>query len=493
MHGCVRMWLARTLATAVVFGVPAVGLGDDAQPSQGVDSGFVAFNAEQSAPSAQLISSSSADTDLAARVAKLEEALKKAEDKAAADKKKAAGKPTAMAGGMIQMDMAGFQQNDTSKTQSGNINNGAEFRRARLMVFGEAFDVVEYRAQFDFATPTNANPTDPGYNSYSDQPAFKDVYIAIKELPLAGTWKVGHFKEPFGLEQLTSDSYITFMERSLGDEGGIVPGRNMGMQIGNTYDDERGTWAMGWFVSREGDTPPLWQNDNGGTAFTTRYTYLPWYDEATEGRGLWHLGAAYSYRDVPDGRVSICARPECHLANSVIGSSTWDLNVVDQQLFGAETAVVYGPFSAQAEYFGSWLDRSGARQDVNFNGAYVTFSYFLTGEHRPYDRKAGAFARVKPFENFFRVRAEDGCCYTGKGAWEIAYRYSYLDLMDTLTTTSKAGRCSDNTVGLTWYMNPYTRVMADYVFSNVDRVNSHGALVTGGYIESAMMRFAIDF
>jgi phosphate-selective porin OprO/OprP len=493
MHGCIGKWLARTLATAVVIGVPAVGLADDTQPAQGADNGYLALSGEQSAPPAQFVSSSSADVDLAARVAKLEEALKKAEDKAAADKKKAAGKPSVNAGGMLQMDMAGFQQNDTSKGQSGDINNGAEFRRARLMVFGEAFDVVEYKVEFDFATPTNAAPTAPGTNSYSDQPSFKDVYIAIKELPVAGTYKVGHFKEPFGLDQLTSDRFSTYMERSLGDEGAIVPGRNMGMQIGNTYDDDHGTWAMGWFVSREGDTPPLWQNDNGGTAMTMRYTYLPWYDEATEGRGLWHVGAAYSYRDTPDGIISASARPECHLANAVIGSSSWNLGAIDQQLFGAETAVVYGPFSAQAEYFGSWVDRTGAHQDVNFNGAYVSFSYFLTGEHRPYNRKSGAFDRVKPNENFFRVRAEDGCCYTGKGAWEIAYRYSYLDLMDTLTTTEKAGRCSDNTIGLNWYLNPYTRVMADYVFSNVDRVDSHGTLVTGGYIQTAMMRFAIDF
>lgn len=485
MHGCIAKWLARTLAAAVVVGGPAIGLGQDSQ----------------SAPTAEFVSSTSADGDLATRVANLEAALKKAEAKADADKKKAAGKMTANAGGMIQMDMAGFQQNDTSKTQSGNINNGAEFRRARLMVFGEGFDVIEYKAEFDFAVATNAAPTAPGFNSYTEQVALKDVFIAIKELPLAGRFQVGHFKEPFGLDELTSDRFSTFMERSLGDEGAIVPARNMGMQFSNTYAEEHGTWAAGWFVTREGDTPPLWQNDNGGTAFTTRYTYLPWYDEATEGRGLWHLGAAYSYRDVADGRVSMSARPEAHLANAVIGGN-FDINVADQQLFGAETAVVYGPFSAQAEYFGSWVHRSptaggAARPDVNFNGAYVYFSYFLTGEHRPYNRKNGTFDRVKPFENFFRVRAEDGCCYTGKGAWEIAYRYSYLDLLDGLgTTVAGAGRCGDHTIGVNWYLNPYTRIMADYIYSDVDRVTTIGAvntLVTGGYIQTAMMRFAIDF
>ena len=45
-------------------------------------------------------------------------------------------------------------------------------------------------------------------------------------------------------------------------------------------------------------------------------------------------------------------------------------------------------------------------------------SYFLTGEHRPYDRTAGKFNRVIPFENFFRVRTECGEIVTGMGAWE---------------------------------------------------------------------------
>ena len=492
MHGCIAKWLARTLATVVVLGVPAIGLGQDAQPEHGTEAGYLGVGADQAVPTNQFVSSSSADGDLAGRVAKLEAALKKAEAKAEADKKKAAGKPSVNVGGRIQMDMAGFQQNAASVTQTGgNINNGAEFRRARIAISGDAFDVVEYKAEFDFANATNAAPLTPTTGSYTEQVAFKDVYIGIKELPLVGNFRAGHFKEPFGLDQLTSSRSILFMERSLGDEGALVPGRNMGMMFTNTYDEEHGTWAAGWFVAREGETPPLWQNDNGGTAMTMRCTYLPWYDEATDGRGLWHLGAAYSYRDVTAGRIVASARPEAHLAPAVIGGN-FDINAVDQQLFGAETAMVYGSFSAQAEYYGSWADRSGADADVNFNGMYVAFSYFLTGEHRPYNRKTGAFDRVKPNENFFRVRAEDGCCYTGKGAWELAYRYSYLDLMDGLTTYNGAGRCGDHTIGVNWYLNPYTRIMANYIYSDVDRVVNQ-ALVTGGYIQTAMMRFAIDF
>ena len=71
----------------------------------------------------------------------------------------------------------------------------------------------------------------------------------------------------------------------------------------------------------------------------------------------------------------------------------------------------------------------------NFYGGYAFVSYFLTGENRPYNRKMGVFDRVKPYEDFFRVRDCDGNVSTGHGAWELAYRFSYIDMLDGMTRT----------------------------------------------------------
>ena len=67
---------------------------------------------------------------------------------------------------------------------------------------------------------------------------------------------------------------------------------------------------------------------------------------------------------------------------------------------------------------------------------YAYVSYFLTGENRPYDRKLGVFDRVRPYEDFFRVRTDDGSIETGWGAWELAYRFSYIDILGNLATTT---------------------------------------------------------
>ena len=60
--------------------------------------------------------------------------------------------------------------------------------------------------------------------------------------------------------------------------------------------------------------------------------------------------------------------------------------------------------------------------DPTFDGYYVQAGYFLTGEHRPYVFGRGGFGRVKPKSIFGK---DDG-----RGAWEIAARYSTLDLTD---------------------------------------------------------------
>jgi phosphate-selective porin OprO/OprP len=122
----------------------------------------------------------------------------------------------------------------------------------------------------------------------------------------------------------------------------------------------------------------------------------------------------------------------------------------------------------------------------------VFVSYFLTGENRPYNRKLGVFDRVRPYENFFRVRTCDGETQTGRGAWELAYRFSYIDFMDDLTIKG-AGIATDHTFGVNWYLNPYTRLMFNYVHSTDTYNKAANNRITGGDLDIVEARCAIDF
>jgi phosphate-selective porin OprO/OprP len=477
MHGGFSRWFTATLAAATISVSGTYVWGQDGQPWQ--PSPEPAAGIEQPTEYMASTTSLNADgpVDLSRRVAELERALKVMDEKAAADKKKASSKFTTVPGGRIQLDAAVFDQNAASKAQVGDVQNGLEFRRARIFVGGEGFEIMDYMIEMDFASLT--------------RPAFKDVYFTIKELPYLQNLRIGHFKEPFGLEELTSDNSTTFMERSLSDDGAIIPGRNVGAMAFGYTEDLMTSWAGGAFVSQIGEDPPIYQNDEASCAWTMRATRLLWYDDASDGRGLFHTGLDYSFRTYADDLPRVWrSRPEAHLAPYLVNLS---LPTDNEQLFAAEAAFLYGPFSVQAEWFGDFVNGQGAQPNHTFHGGYMYISYFLTGEHRPYDRQKGVFGRMKPFTNFFRVRTFDGDVATGWGAWEIGYRCSYFDALDSsLMHTNGAGEVLDHTFGVNWYLNPYTRFMFNYVMSDADRVTG-GNLIRDGHLNTLEMRAQIDF
>lgn len=132
------------------------------------------------------------------------------------------------------------------------------------------------------------------------------------------------------------------------------------------------------------------------------------------------------------------------------GSIPGDVN--SYTLFGGELAAAYGPLSFQGEYLRADVGRAAA-DDLGFDGFYVYGSWFLTGESRVYKGDRGVFDMIVP-RYPFSLKAG------GAGAWEVALRYSNLDLNDE---TIRGGEIDDMTVGLNWYVNQYVRLSANYV------------------------------
>lgn len=447
-----RIW---PLCTAAVKGLFLVAITTGLVSAQGLppyqytDPAYLVATEKNPQPA-----ESQPNDELAQRVAALEKALGDLKEKEQAASKKAASKMSVNVGGRLFLDSVFFGQSDGSMAQFGDAEDTVQFRTLRLMAFGEGFDVFDYKLEVDFAGRDSTN---------SERTTLKDAYLGVKDLSLLGRVQIGHFKEPFSLEELTSNRFITFMERS--SFNALVPTRNVGIAAYQYSENERMTFAFGGF--REiGDKPPYVADDDGGYAFTARVTYLPWYDEATQGRGLFHLGLGYSFRDVDNPSQQLRVRPEVNAGPYVLNTGVIN-NVEDYQLLGPEMAFVYGPFSVQSEYLVAFYNVNGA-DDPTFHGMYVQTSYFLTGENRTYNRQKGVFERVKPFENFFRVKTCDGDVETGWGAWELAYRYSWLDLDDAAVL---GGTTADHTFGINWYWNPYMRLMFNYVHAQVSPPN----------------------
>lgn len=391
--------------------------------------------------------------DLQASVKKLEDAAKKALAEESEKKVAAAKKPTIQWTGQLQWDSYWFNQDKDSKMTFGDIENGTVFRRARFGMSGE-YGPSDYRIEFDFAL--------------SGRPSFLDVSLGFHDLPVIGRIRFGHFFEPFSLERLTPNRFLTYMERALPDSP-FVPARNTGIMALNTYGEKLGTWAVGVFRT-DSDAMGDDVGDNFEYAVTGRVTWLPIWQELNEQLFLLHLGAGYSYRGANNETVRFRAQPEARLGAALVNvpffADTGDFRAHSFQIMNAEMALVWDAFSIQGEYLVVPVDAHGAGSLV-FSGWYVQVSYFITGEHRPYNRDTAAFSRIIPKRDFLRYQKnpEDKLVEFGTGAWEIAARVSNLDLDDE---TIRGGTLTNFTLGINWYLSPYWRVTANYVRAGAD-------------------------
>ena len=340
-------------------------------------------------------------------------------------------------GGRIMFDYAFWNTNINGTDES---FSGSEFRRVRLFNSGQVYKNVKYKVQFDFD---------------GDGASFKDVYMEITKVPFVGNVKVGHFKEPFRLEALTSSKYMTFMERGL--PIAFSPERNVGLMLHNSYMDNKLSIQAGIFQNGLSD-----EEQNGNRNITSRISYLP----INNNDQLLHLG--FSSRKNSDNTYSVSTRPENHMGNKLISASIE--NVEQTNLIGTEMAWVMGPLSVQGEYIMNTVD---ADETYNFTSYYGQISYFLTGEKRKYKNSLAGFDRVSPGKNLGN---------DGMGALELAARYSSMDLSE-----ANGGILNDITLGLNWYLNPSTRIMFNYVMGVAD-VNSEDINEN-----TLQMRMQIDF
>jgi len=389
---------------------------------------------------------------LEARIAELEAKVGESEKA----KKKL---PNVTVNGVFQADAVLFNQTPENRDAYGSIENGADFRRARLSAKGAVADNMNYFMQMDFG--------------FFGRPTFTDVWVDFTDRPVLGNVRIGQWKQPFGLEVVSSFRYTTFMERSSLFQA-FTPFRHLGVGFYDHAQDLNSTWAMSYFRTGQDQFGSSLSTD-GGNGLAGRLTHLLLHDGA-KGEDFLHIGAGYYLNSPPRGTARFRSIPEIFVgefAPGGVGTSGQAVpgvlngtpffvdtqsivNVDHVQTFGLESLWVRGAFSLQSEGMAAVVDQSIAPSST-FRGAYTQAGYFLTGEHRPYDRIAGAIDRVIPKCSF-------GKC-GGIGAWEIATRWSYIDLNDNLIN---GGNMQNVTGGLNWYVNPYCKCVFNYIHSWVD-------------------------
>lgn len=440
---------------------------------------------------------------LAAELKSLQDRIARLEsDRKVASAPKPAAKspyPTVKITGFTQLDSAIYSQSPENRRTVGDAQDGTGFRRARLAVKGDVAESTSYQLELDFAT--------------AGRPSFFDCYVEQREIPELGAVKIGQFCQPFSVDSFTGFRNLTFLERSLPFLA-LVPFRRVGVQSSDMSDDEMTAWAGSIYRSGGFNNAPLGDDrfatdfgDIGGYAFSGRITHLMMYEEGD--RFLWHIGGGYNYSvlgandafgsgtngNAGSARPFYQARtsPEFgSLGYPEFGNSfgsavnntpsfvdTGRYEADDFHLYGLETVYQNGPLGITAEYMATTVN--SVVGPVFYHGAYGQIAYRLTGEHRAYDKQMGALGKLVPKRDFIPLNKE---CVAGWGAWEIAARWSIIDLRNpnkldghyynaatnTFTGTSKAGNgiLQDTTIGITWFLNTHTKIQGNWIHAMLD-------------------------
>jgi phosphate-selective porin OprO and OprP len=352
------------------------------------------------------------------------------------------------------------------------MRSGANFRRAQFGFEGKVAGDFGYKLMYEFGGAGGAESGQPGSTT---QGRIKEAFITYKGILDPFTFKIGAFPPPANLNDATSSDDLFFNERPsssqlsrglAGDDGRYAVGF-----LGNGH-----IWNLSAFLT--GDTEGKGSvNSQGG--YIVRGAIAPIQDQAAN--LTLHIGANYTSVFRPQEtaagtyNVSLSDRPELRV---------WDVKLINSGNIAARSAAAYGvelgfswqAFTIQGEKYWYDVDRRNPAvgvTDPSFDGWYVEGSYVLTGEPRRYSMSAAAFGRPSPAHPF---KPQNG----DWGAWELAGRYSEVDLNYNTSSSVLADRVLGGkqdiyAVGLNFYPNDILKFMFD--FQNID-VQKPGAVET---------------
>jgi phosphate-selective porin OprO/OprP len=330
--------------------------------------------------------------------------------------------------GRIQLDVTAYDSDPI------DLNNGTEMRRGRFAASGKIED-WGYKLQYDFAK--TSSPIKDAFVSYN---GFKNTKIIF-----------GNQKEAFGMEEQTSSKYITFMERSMVTEA-FGLGRGMGISAHQWGEN----WTLNYGVFGKDVNQNIIGDEQLGLNGRFNYAVVNTKDSLVSfGISLstrkTSKGSTIGSVTIPGEIVRFRTRPESHQALIRI-ASTGKIKAERYDMVGLETAMKFGSLTVLGEYTTVNVNAIDGGIDSSFDGYTLSASYLFGGNTRPYTTKQGIFKKVKPGKN---------------GAWEVAARFSSVDLNDNKAGI-EGGQVDSITLGANYYINTYMRAMFNVVSANGD-------------------------
>ena len=280
-------------------------------------------------------------------------------------------------GGFIQVN---FEDGDVLAFQ-GNFGQTAlkdrfRLRRARINLTGDFADQFDFKIEGDFGQGDGLN---------SNRLAFSatDIFVNWHQFPEA-QMKIGQWKAPFGLEQLTPDPTLIIIERSL-PTGAITPERQIGVQLwgkpfANIWPDGKDflTYYAGIFNGNGRNTTV---NDNNNFMYVGRL-------ESTLFQGVFgkdsYLKLGADILNSRDDKGTNISQSLNLLVNSDGSLSPFVLPGADERTaWSVDAWLKMGPFDLIGEYLQEHVNGRTVNgvppgfADFTTNGFYITAAYFL--------------------------------------------------------------------------------------------------------------------
>jgi phosphate-selective porin OprO/OprP len=395
------------------------------------------------------------------------------------------GRVSLAIGGFTQFDMGGYFQNSNPNTQFPHLNNGVNLRRGRLYFIG-TFDDFRFNITPDFGDRPDGAPTlfEANFN-----------YTGIK--PVTAT--VGYFHPFVSLDDATFPGNTLFLERPsiVNIERSVAAGIQRASLGANaaTEDYFASAYLTGPLFGAQ--RPTLLNGEQVG--LVGRLAVRPYHDEDwsfhTEfsGQMAFHPNVnANGTPGVSRTTFTLADEPELEIDfNPLV--STGPLSARSANAYGGALGASWRNFLLKGEYYQISLNQSNLpgvpSPRLGFNGGYVDAGWVITGEPIPYDFTRAAWTRPKVDHPF---SLEEG----GIGAWELAARYSTVDLNSnvvpgvpqSVTGGIYGGRQQIAGLALSWYPNDWLRFMLQFEHVDINKLNSTGTVQIGQRFETLAAR-----
>ena len=388
-------------------------------------------------------------------------------------------------GGLWQIDMGGYFQSPYPDTQFPKLPTGVNLRRGRLY-FVAKYDDWRVNVTPDFGDNPDGNPTlfEANIN-----------YTGIKPL----TFTIGYTHPFVSLEDATFPGNLLFLERPsiVNIERSVAAGIQRSALGGYaaTEDYFASAYLTGPTFGAQKDT--LLNNEQ--LAFVGRVAVRPYHDQdwnlhaEASGQHVFHPNLNTSgVPGVSQQTISLADEPELRIAFDQL-VDTGPISASSANVYGGGVGANWRNYLMQGEFYQIAVNQSKLPHVpapmLGFNGGYVEGSVVLTGEAHPYDIDRAAWGEPHPDHPFSLAEG-------GIGAWEIAARYSTVDLNSnvvpgvpqSVTGGIYGGKQQIGAVALDWYPNDWIRFMLQFQYVDVNKVNSAGRVQIGQKLETLALR-----